>query len=93
MLKKIVKEWNGSLVFCLLGMIAVSLSTGNSIMDIINTEKIEKLIAERRENTSREAEQERRLLMHNVIDNEDPFTNNDEDEVGYLLKFSLHLKR
>lgn len=95
MLEKIVKEWNGSLVFCLLGMVAVSVSRGNSIRDIINTEKVEKLLAERRENSSRELEQERRLLMQNAIDNEDSFVNNnnndDDDDVSsiFFLNFSV----
>lgn len=70
--------WNGSLLVGLLSAIAISLSSGNSIMDIINMEKVEKMIAERRENGTPE---DHRFMLQNTIDAEETFlTADDEDD-------------
>lgn len=69
-----------SSLFLVLVIFGASRATpANSIMDMINEEKVEKLLAERKENASLEIEERRQLMAKNSVDSEDYFSNRDDD--------------
>lgn len=61
-------------------VITAAIVTGNSIMEIINRERVEKILAERRNNVTAQIEQERRLLQ-NSVNGGDSYLFNNRDKV------------